>query len=77
MPVKRRIPKDRIPQPLTLADLLPVELAFLRGEPEPPDSPYGHWWSLYRDEDLFRPGRPSIAEMEVVIGHRSRRRGQK
>ena len=77
MPVKRRVPKDRIPQPLTLESLLRVEIAFLNGDPEPPDSPYGHWWSLHRDEDLFRPGRPSIVEMKAIWDRRPRRRAPK
>jgi hypothetical protein len=66
MPMRRRTGKGRVAN-----ELLEIEMAFLRDEPEPEDPDnefYGHWWSMGRDDDTFRPGRPPVAEMWAALG---------
>jgi hypothetical protein len=71
MPVKRRAAKSRSPLAVTFDTLWPIELAFLRDEPEPDGGPYGAWWALSAGGDkdrLFRPDRPSIDELWAAVG---------
>jgi hypothetical protein len=63
MPIKRRKAIARHP-----SELLPIEWAYLRDDPEPSDAEFGAWWSLCRDDDAFRPGRPSVAQMWRELG---------
>ena len=71
MPLKRRTSKQHSP-PITLATLLPHEIAFLFDEKEPADPEhrwYGHWWAMERDDDpAFRPDRPPVADMWAELG---------
>jgi hypothetical protein len=46
VPIKRRLPKDRVLGPITLESLTETEYARLVDQPEPPDADYGDWWSL-------------------------------
>jgi hypothetical protein len=64
MPIKRRTGKAHVSNNLT-----DWEWAFMTDKAEPPDTPFGVWWDMRRDDGgAFRPGRPTVAELWAVHG---------
>jgi len=55
-------------RPARADELTVAEQHFLFGADRPPDADSADWWSLSHDSDVFRPGRPTVAELWARYG---------